>query len=30
LAMLAKNSHSQLLDTSPRPVKGFKHFKMKE
>lgn len=30
LAMLAKNSHSQLLDTSPRPVKGFKCFKMKE
>ena len=30
LAMLAKNSHSQLLDTSPRPVKGFKYFKIRE
>jgi 2-amino-4-hydroxy-6-hydroxymethyldihydropteridine diphosphokinase len=30
LAMLAKHSHSQLFDTSPRLVKGFRHFRMKE
>jgi uncharacterized Rossmann fold enzyme len=30
LTMLAKHSHSQLFDTSPRLVKGFRHFRMKE
>ncbi len=29
LTILARRSHSQLFDTSPRPIKGFKPFKMK-
>jgi uncharacterized Rossmann fold enzyme len=28
LAMLAKNSRSQLFDTSPRPIKGFEYFRL--
>jgi 2-amino-4-hydroxy-6-hydroxymethyldihydropteridine diphosphokinase len=28
LAMLAKNSRSQLFDTSPRPIKGFEFFRL--
>ena len=28
LAMLAKNSHSELFDTSPRPIKGFGYFRL--
>jgi 2-amino-4-hydroxy-6-hydroxymethyldihydropteridine diphosphokinase len=28
LVMLAKNSHSELLDTSPRPIKGFGYFRL--
>jgi uncharacterized Rossmann fold enzyme len=30
LIMLAKHSRSQLFDASPRQVKGFKYFKMRE
>jgi 2-amino-4-hydroxy-6-hydroxymethyldihydropteridine diphosphokinase len=28
LAMLAKNSHSELFDISPRPIKGFGYFSL--
>jgi uncharacterized Rossmann fold enzyme len=30
LIMLAKRSQSQLFDTSSRPIKGFRYFRMQE